>query len=215
MGEFWDLLLHTDEFILTLARRNEWVAFSVVALIIFLECGIIIFSFLPGDGLLLAAGIIASSGSLHILLIIVLLLLAAVSGFFLNYICGRYFFSMISHHTSWIKKSHLDETRVFFQKHGPSALILARFFPIVRSFSPLLAGLIGMPWRRFMTYNVAGAFLWVNLFVLIGYFAGTIPFVQENFFLLYLILVVITLIPFAAGGIRAWLRRIQGGKSDP
>lgn len=194
--------MHTDEYLIEQAGNHIKLTYLLLFLIVFSESGILLFSFLPGDGLLLAVGIVAATGVLNIWIILGLLLFAAIAGYILNYYTGLYFGNRLLATGKLFRKAHFEKTHQFFEKHGGKALIIGRFFPIVRTFAPFFAGMGKMDKKLFFKDTVIGAVVWIGLFVLLGYFFGDIPIIQQNFFLLYLVLVVITLIPAIWGGIR-------------
>lgn len=208
MSDFWQFLVHTDEYLSVLAGKNVALTYLLLFLIIFSESGILLFSFMPGDGLLLAAGIVAATGVLNIWLVLFLLLTAAITGYGVNYLTGRYFGNWIVSSGRWIiRKEHLDKTHKFFEHHGGKALILGRFFPVVRTFAPFLAGMGEMEIKTFFKDTVIGAVLWICFGVLIGYFSSNIPFVQQNFLLLYLLLFALTLVPLVWGSVWVFLKK--------
>ncbi len=207
MSEFWEFLIHTDEYLLELARNNVNLTYLLLFCIIFSESGNLVFSFLPGDGLLLATGIISASGVLNVWLIILFLIIAAVTGYLLNYATGRYFGDRILSKTRWIRKEHLEKTQNFYNRHGGKAIIIGRFFPVIRTFAPFLAGMTKMNPQVFFKDTVNGGIIWIGSFTLVGYFFGEFPFIQQNFFVLYLGLVVLTLIPFIWGGLLILIKK--------
>lgn len=208
MSDFWQFLVHTDEYLSVLAGKNVALTYLLLFLIIFSESGILLFSFMPGDGLLLATGIVAATGVLNIWLVLFLLLTAAITGYGVNYLTGRYFGNWIVSSGRWIiRKEHLDKTHKFFEHHGGKALILGRFFPVVRTFAPFLAGMGEMEIKTFFKDTVIGAVLWICFGVLIGYFSSNIPFVQQNFLLLYLLLFALTLVPLVWGSVWVFLKK--------
>lgn len=199
MGEFIDFFLQTDEYLLELAQNHRNWTYFFIFLIVFCESGILVCAFLPGDGFLLAVGIIAATGALNIHFLIILILIAAIAGYFLNYYFGHYFGKRFIE--DWIKKEHLEKTQLFYDEHGSKAVIIGRFFPYIRTFVPFLAGVAKMDKRDFIKNTVLGAFIWIGSFTLTGYLFGEVSFVRDNFFLLYLGLVVLTLIPLVWKGI--------------
>lgn len=208
MSDFWQFLVHTDEYLSVLAGKNMELTYLLLFLIVFSESGILLFSFMPGDGLLLAAGIVAATGVLNIWVVLFLLLTAAIAGYAVNYLTGRYFGNWIVSSGRWfIRKEHLDKTHKFFERHGGKALILGRFFPVVRTFAPFLAGMGKMEIKTFLKDTVIGAVLWICFGVLIGYFSHNIPFVQQNFLLLYLLLFALTLVPLVWGSVWVFLKK--------
>ncbi|OGO26289.1 MAG: hypothetical protein A2W33_10125 [Chloroflexi bacterium RBG_16_52_11] len=176
-------------------------------LIIFLETGVVITPFLPGDSLLFAAGTFAAMGSLNIYVLLILLSLAAILGDTVNYWIGhsigpRAFNGEIR----FLKKEHLDRTHAFYERHGGKTIILARFIPIIRTFAPFVAGVGAMTYGRFITYNVIGGIAWVVIFTLAGYFFGQVPFVQENFTYVVVAIILISVMPAVFEIIRGRLK---------
>lgn len=186
MMEFFEILTNVDDYILQIAKDNLWLAYGLLFLIIFAESGNPIFSFLPGDGLLLTVGIIASTGVMNVAVVMPLLILAGVLGFYLNYFTGKYAGVKIINGDFRINEEHLNKTNDFFQKHGTKALVISRFFPIVRSVAPFVAGMSMLDFYRFQRDSIIGAAIWVGFFVGAGYVFGNIPLIRENFFLVYL-----------------------------
>jgi membrane-associated protein len=195
---FLHLDVHLAEFV---ATYGVWV-YAVLFAIIFAETGLVVTPFLPGDSLLFAAGAIASTGAMDVRLIIVLLIAAAVLGDAVNYSVGRFFGPRIfraEDHTGTLHKllnrEHLDRAHAFFEKHGGKAIVLARFAPIVRTFVPFVAGAASMSYASFAFYNVTGAIAWVGICVGAGWLFGEIPVVKENFSIVALGIVAVSLLP--------------------
>ncbi len=199
MNEIIELIIHTDDLLLSLVSDNVIKAYIVLFLIIMLETGIILFPFLPGDGLLFSAGVIAAATNLNILVLLPLLIVAAITGNTLNYFIGNLLGTGLRQSGNrYVKKclKPLERTEVYYLKHGNRAIVIGRFFPIIRTFIPFLAGVVKMPFQLFFKYTVIGAVLWITLFLLLGYFLGEIPWVKNNYGLLFLCLIAITLLPF-------------------
>jgi membrane-associated protein len=203
-----DFFLHLDQHLSqAISQYGSW-THLLLFLIVFCETGLVITPFLPGDSLLFAAGTFAALGALDVRLIIVLLIAAAILGDTVNYWVGasigpRAFRGDIR----FLKKEYLDRTHAFYERHGGKTIILARFIPIIRTFAPFVAGVGAMSYGRFLTYNVVGAVLWVGLFVLGGYFFGNIQTVRENFTLVILAIIAISVLPIAIEALRARRRR--------
>lgn len=183
-----DFILHIDVHLAELvADYGVWV-YAILFLILFCETGLVVTPFLPGDSLLFVAGALASleTNDINVHLMVVLMLIAAILGDAVNYTIGRLFGErLFSNPDSKIfRRSYLDKTHAFYEKHGGKTIILARFVPIVRTFAPFVAGMGHMSYRHFALYNVTGALLWVLSFTYAGYFFGTIPMIQENLKLL-------------------------------
>lgn len=202
---FIDLILHLDRHLASLIESYGLWTYLILFLIVFAETGLVVTPILPGDSLLFAAGTFAGLGSLNPLLLFAILSAAAILGDTVNYWVGKY----LGHHfvrdrgRRWIKQQHLDRTHVFFEKYGGKTIILARFVPIVRTFAPFVAGIGTMTYGKFLAYNVIGGLMWVGLFIAAGYFFGSRPFVQDNFSLVVLAIVIISLIPAVVEYLRA------------
>ncbi len=203
-----DLFLHLDQHLGQLISQYGVWTHLILFLIVFCETGLVITPFLPGDSLLFAAGTFAAIGALDLWLIIVLLTIAAIIGDTVNYWIGAYIGPRAFRgDIRFLRKEYLDRTHAFYEKHGGKTIILARFLPILRTFAPFVAGVGAMNYPKFITYNVVGAVLWVGLFVLGGYFFGNITIVRENFTLVILAIIVISVMPLAVEVLRARRRR--------
>lgn len=210
-----DFIVHIDSHLQTLVSEyGTWVN-GILFLIIFCETGLVVLPFLPGDSLLFAAGSLASlQGSQldpHILFIG--LTLAGILGDSTNYWIGKKFGVAVftSRRFRFLKQEHLDKTRAFYLKYGGKTIIIARFIPIVRTFAPFVAGIGTMPYRKFITYNVIGAMLWVGLFVYAGFYFGQLPLIQKNFKLVILAIIVLSITPPV---IEYFKHRLERNKSD-
>jgi membrane-associated protein len=167
-------------------------------LIIFVETGLVFIPFLPGDSLLFAAGAFAAIGSLNIFSLLALLTVAAILGDTCNYWIGHFFGRKIINNPKIpLNENHIKETEKFFSKYGGKTIVIARFVPIVRTFAPFVAGIGSMSYSQFISYNIIGGLVWVLVATLAGYFFGNIPFVQENFSLIILAVIFISVIPMA------------------
>ena len=199
-----DLFLHLDEHLNRIVTQyGVWTHLILVA-IVFAETGLVIAPFLPGDSLLFAAGALAALGSLDPWLLVVLLTGAAIVGDTVNYWVGAWIGPRaFSGNVRFLRKDYLERTHAFYEKHGGKTIILARFVPIIRTFAPFVAGVGAMSYPKFITYNVVGAVLWVGLFVPMGYFFGNMPTVKENFSLVILAIIAISVLPIALEAIRA------------
>jgi membrane-associated protein len=201
--QFVDLFLHLDTHLSqVIAQYGTW-TYLILFLIVFCETGLVITPFLPGDSLLFAAGTFAALGDLDVRLMILLLVVAAIVGDTVNYWVGAAIGPRaFQGNHRFLKKEHLDRTHAFYEKHGGKTIILARFVPIIRTFAPFVAGVGAMSYGRFLTYNVVGAVLWVGLLVLAGFFFGNIPVVRENFTIVILAIVAISVMPIAVETLR-------------
>jgi len=205
MPEFLDLFLHLDETLGTaIAAYGGWI-YAVLFLVIFCETGLVVTPILPGDSLLFAAGAFAAAGSLDPWIIAGLLFAAAVLGDALNYRIGRKVGARAELGKLFgipIRQAYIDKTRRYYEKYGAKTIVLARFIPIVRTFAPFVAGVGAMPYAVFARYNILGAALWVGLFVPAGYFFGNIPVVKENFELVILAIIFVSILPAVVGYFR-------------
>lgn len=189
-----DLFLHLDEYLSQIITNYGAWTYAILFLVIFVETGLVVMPFLPGDSLLFAAGTFAALGSFNVWGLIGLLMVAAVTGDAVNYSIGHYLGDR-AYNIKWIKKEYLEKTHAFFEKHGGKAIFLARFVPIVRTFAPFVAGIGKMSYAYFATYNVVGGATWVLLFTLLGYFFGNIPFVKANFEFVIVAIILISVVP--------------------
>ena len=202
--ELIDFILHVDDHLLEfITNYGIWI-YAILFLIIFVETGLVVMPFLPGDSLLFAAGALAAStGVMDPWVLIPLLFLAAVLGDTLNYHVGKYIgpraFEIESR---FINKKHLIATQHFFEKHGGKTIIFARFVPFARTFAPFIAGAGSMNYKYFLTYNVVGAFLWISSFVILGYLFGNMPIVKDNFTHLIFGIIILSVLPGVIGVIR-------------
>lgn len=192
----FDFILHIDVHLGQIISTYGVITYAILFFIIFMETGLVFTPFLPGDSLLFAAGAFAALGSLHIGWLLLLLFLAAVLGDTANYWIGHFFGKqIIAHPNIPIDEDHIKETQKFYKKHGGKTIILARFIPFIRTFAPFVAGIGTMDYLQFLTFNAIGAAIWVLLATLAGYFFGNIKFVKENFSLVIIGVVLISLIP--------------------
>ena len=180
-------------------------AYGFVALIIFIETGVVFFPFLPGDSLLFAAGFFAHGGGFDIRILLPVVWVAAILGDQCNYMIGHFFGDKIirSGKVKAMTPERIEKSEAFLKKWGNLAIFLGRFFPFIRTFVPFLAGVGRMPWHNFAIFNVLGGITWSSVFILMGYFFGGIPFVQEHFELLIVGIIVVSAIPMIVGLIRA------------
>jgi membrane-associated protein len=199
-----DFFLHLDQHLSqVISQYGGWTHLILFA-IVFCETGLVITPFLPGDSLLFAAGTFAALGALDVRLIVLLLIVAAILGDTVNYWVGAYIGPRaFSGNVRFLRREYLDRTHAFYEKHGGKTIILARFVPIIRTFAPFVAGVGAMSYPKFLTYNVVGAVLWVGLFVLGGYYFGNIRTVRENFTLVILAIIAISVLPIMFEAFRA------------
>ena len=196
----YDILFHTNEAIFALVDKNVWEVYILLFLIIFLETGLIVFPFLPGDGLLFSAGVIAASSNMSIMVLVPILIIAAILGNHFNYYIG----SLIGHRLERSERKlirkyvfpSIVKTREFYHKHGKKSIIIGRFFPVIRTYIPFFAGTVSFDFKVFKKYTVIGSVIWVPFFTLTGYFLGELTWIKDNFELIFLGLIIVTLIPF-------------------
>ena len=194
---------HLDETLLSLVRDYGAWTYGILFLIVFCETGLVVTPILPGDSLLFSAGALAAVGSLDIRALIVILIIAAVAGDAVNYTMGATVASRWLVRSRFVNKEHLARAERFYARHGGKAIVLARFAPFLRTFAPFVAGMARMSYARFAAFNVAGGIAWVAIGCLGGYFFGNIPFVKENFTVVLLGIIFVSLLP----AIAAFLRR--------
>lgn len=210
--EFIDFFLHLDVHLGQIIRDYGLWAYLILFLIIFVETGLVVMPFLPGDSLLFAAGAFAAPqgaepGAFNVYYLIGSLFIAAFLGDTLNYAIGDYFGPKVFRRDyRFLKKEHLEKTRMFYERHGSKTIIFARFIPIIRTFAPFVAGVGNMKYSRFIAYNIIGGFLWVVIFVTAGYFFGNIPAVKKNFTLVIFAIIIVSILPPAFEYLKQKLR---------
>ncbi|MEN9327439.1 MAG: hypothetical protein RI947_247 [Candidatus Parcubacteria bacterium] len=192
-----DLFLNLDEHLGNVIHQFGNFTYVILFFIIFAETGLVIAPFLPGDSLLFVAGTLAGAGQLNILIVYITLLIAAVVGDTVNYWIGHTLGPKVfsKDNSRIFKKEYLEKTREFYAKYGGKAIILARFFPILRTFAPFVAGVGKMHYGTFIAFNFIGGFAWVTLFVFVGYFFGGLEFIQHNFHYAVIAIIGVSLIP--------------------
>jgi len=200
LNHFIDLIefiLHIDKELVKLVAEYGSLVYGILFTIIFLETGLVITPFLPGDSLLFAAGAIAAQGSLKVEYIYVLLVFAAIIGDNVNYWIGRLIGEKIkfSDNARILKKKYITRTHAFYEKYGTTAIIIARFVPIVRTLTPFVAGLGRMTYKKFLPFDVIGGILWVSIFVFGGYLFGNLTLVKDHFSLVVIAIIFLSLLP--------------------
>lgn len=211
MNELIDLFLNVDEHLAEFVQTHGRLVYGLLFAIIFAETGLVVTPFLPGDSLLFAAGALAGTGMLDVRLVIVLLFVASVLGDAVNYSVGRYIGPRVflpegrrGRLERLLNPRHLERTHEFFEKYGGKAVVLARFVPIVRTFIPFVAGAGSMTYSTFAFYNVIGGALWVLICVGAGYLFGAIPVVKDNFELVVVGIVAVSVLPMVIEVLRQW-----------
>ena len=190
-----DFILHVDKYIEIIIDKFGVFSYAILFFIIFLETGLIIMPFLPGDSLLFVAGAFAARGAFNVLLLFVLLGAAAIVGDSVNYFIGKYFGEKAFANSRFFKPEYLEKTKAFYAKHGGKTIIIARFMPIIRTFAPFVAGIGKMNYSRFLAFNVIGGLVWVSLFLFSGYFFGTLPWAEKNLTLIIFIIIFLSILP--------------------
>lgn len=198
MFDLIGIVLHLDTYLSVIIRDYGLWVYLILFLIIFLETGLVVTPFLPGDSLLFVAGALAAAGLLNFAWLFVIFVVAAIIGDTVNYWIGHHFSKRVLEKGKirFVKKEHLDNAYHFYEKHGGKTIILARFVPFIRTFAPFVAGIVRMKYKRFASYNIIGGLVWVAAFLTAGYFFGNIPIVKDN---LGLVVVGIVIISVAAG----------------
>jgi len=190
-------LLALDQTVATLAAQyGAWV-YAILFVVIFAETGLVVCPFLPGDSILFIAGTVVAVADLNVHVLVGVLIIAAVLGDSVNYAVGHYIGpkAFQRQDSRWFKQEYLRRTQAFYDKYGGITIIIGRFVPIIRTFAPFLAGVAGMSYRRFLSYNIVGGCLWIGLLVYAGFLFGNIPWVKNNLSLIVVAIVVVSLIP--------------------
>lgn len=208
-----EFLTHIDEQLHSLINQLGPLTYWILFLIIFAETGLVVIPFLPGDSLLFAAGTLAGAGLLNLSWLMPALIVAAILGDGVNYWIGSRLGAraFARQNSRLFKPEHLAKTEAFFAKYGGKTIIIARFVPIVRTFAPFVAGVGSMSYRRFAFYNVIGALIWVISLTLAGYFFGSFPVVRDNFEIVILGIVAISLLP----GLVELFKHLMGRRRRP
>lgn len=211
LSKFIDLFLHLDKHLdLVIQDYGVW-TYGILFLIILLETGLVVTPILPGDSLLFAAGTFAARGSFDLATLLILLTIAAVVGDAINYSIGHYMGpKVLTGNSRFLKREYLEKTRHFYERYGGKTIILARFVPIVRTFAPFLAGVGKMSYVKFASYNIVGAVLWICACTLAGYFFGNLEVVKNNFTLVVLGIVFVSVLPAAIEFFRSRSRNGAG-----
>ncbi len=201
LGSLWNFFMEIDKNLLSLIAIYGNFIYFILFFIIFLETGLVVTPFLPGDSLIFAVGAAAGAKALNIFILFIVLCSAAILGDSVNYYIGKYL-GLKFFEKRLVNKEYFHKTKKFYEDHGGKTIVLARFIPIIRTFAPFVAGVGKMNYSRFLFYNVIGGILWVSLFLFSGYFFGSLPFVQNNFTFIILIIILVSLIPIFFGIIK-------------
>ena len=208
LQQFIDLILHLDQHLTPLVGQyGPWV-YGILFAIVFMETGFVVTPFLPGDSLLFVAGAVAAAGGMDLAWLMATLAAAALCGDNVNYWFGRFLGPRLFRHerSRWLKRDNLDRTHTFMERHGPKAIVIARFVPLVRTFVPFVCGLGRLTYARFLGFSVLGALLWVGLLVPAGFLFGNLAWVKGNLSAVILLIVALSLLP----GLVEYLRRRRG-----
>lgn len=197
LAQFVDIVLHLDKHLVLLVESYGVWVYAILFAIVFMETGFVVTPFLPGDSLLFVAGAVAAAGGMDVGLVAATLITAALCGDNVNYWIGRFLGPKVFQFegSRWLKQENLDRTHAFMEKHGPKAIIIARFVPVVRTFVPFVCGIGRLTYGRFLGFSVLGALIWVGLLVPAGYFFGNLPVVKNNLTAVILLIVFISVLP--------------------
>ena len=210
--ELIDFIINVDVHLQEFASAHGALIYGLLFLIIFVETGIVVMPFLPGDSLLFAAGALAATGVMDPWALFFLLWFAAVLGDNCNYWVGRTIGQRVYEWDSrWIKREHLAKTQGYFDRHGGKTIVFARFMPIIRTIAPFVAGVGKMPYRRFFLIDVFGGFVWIGSFIALGYGFGNLPVVKDNFMVVIFVIIGLSVMPGVIAAIKA---RQQAGKAS-
>ena len=204
LASAWDIALHLDvrlaDFV---AAHGAWV-YALLFVIVFIETGLVIWPFLPGDSLLFVSGTLAAAGGMDLATVMTVLVCAALTGDNVNYGIGRWIGPRVFHYekSRWFNPGHLARAHAFYERHGGKTIILARFIPVVRTYVPFVAGIGAMPYARYIGFCVLGALIWVLSLCMAGYWFGNIPAVRNNLAIVILLIVLVSISP----GLLAWLK---------
>ncbi|MBU3155929.1 DedA family protein [Clostridium estertheticum] len=194
---FINVIMHIDKYLTLMVQQYGMLTYGVLFLIIFIETGLVITPFLPGDSMLFAAGALAGIGSMNIFTLLIISYLAAILGDTANYFIGKKIGKKIleKEEVRFINKDYLIKAQEFYEKHGSMTIVIARFIPIIRTFAPFVAGIGEMNYSKFVPYNIVGGGLWVSLFLGGGYFFGNLSFVKTHFSYMLVAIIIISLLP--------------------
>lgn len=192
-----DIFLHIDKHLSEIIQNYGLWTYLILFIIVFMETGLVVTPFLPGDSLLFAAGAFAALGAFDIVWLFAILSVAAIGGDTVNYWIGSYIGPKIFHKEKvrFLNKEYLDRTHRFYERYGGKTIIIARFVPIIRTFAPFVAGIGSMTYWKFISYNIIGGIAWILICTLAGYFFGNLPMIRENFSLVIFAIIIISILP--------------------
>lgn len=207
---FYSLLALDQTLAQLAAQYGPWL-YALLFVVIFAETGVVVFPFLPGDSILFISGTVAATAGLDVHVLVLVLTVAAILGDTVNYSVGHYIGPKVFDRpdSRWFKQAHLRRTQEFYDKYGGVTIIIGRFVPIVRTFAPFLAGVAGMTYRRFLSFNVVGAVAWIVSLVYAGYLFGNIPWVKDHLTLIVVGIVAVSLLPAATTFVKEWRGRAR------
>jgi membrane-associated protein len=211
---FIDYFIHLDRYLGALIQHFGGWTYIILFLIIFCETGLIVTPFLPGDSLLFGLGAFAANpylkGPLEVEWLWMILIAASISGDIVNYSVGKFLGPKVFNYESsrFFRKDYLDRTHEFYEKYGGKTIIIGKFMPIIRTFVPFVAGIGRMTYPKFIAFNVTGAFFWISIFLIGGYYFGNFTLVKENFTLVIIAIIIISVMP----GLYEYLRRGRSSK---
>jgi membrane-associated protein len=196
---FADLFIHIDKYLNVVIIQYGALSYLILFSIIFCETGLVVTPFLPGDSFVFAAGALAATGSLKLIYLFIIFCIAAIAGDTANYEIGRIFGKKLEHNENqrFIKKIYIERTQGFFKKYGACTIIISRFIPIVRTFAPFVAGIGFMSYKKFISYNIVGGISWISIFLFGGFFFGNLPFVNNNFGVVIIAIIFLSILPAA------------------
>lgn len=203
-----DIILHLDKYLDHIISLFGLWTYLILFTVIFSETGVIVLSFFPGDSLLFVIGALAASNQLDLLSCMIILSIAAILGDTLNYHIGKFVGPKIftKEESKLFRKKNLIYARDFYEKHGGKTVIIARFMPVIRAFAPFVAGIGIMPYKKFLLYNVIGAISWVVSITSLGFLFGNIPWVKNNFSVVVISIILISILPIIIAELRKKLR---------
>lgn len=198
-----DFILHLDKYLSMIINTYGTWTYALLFIIVFLETGLVITPFLPGDSIIFASGAFAAIGSMNLFSLYILFLAAAILGDTANYTIGRKIGTKaFEKDIKFLNKEYLNKAHSFYEKHGAITIVIARFIPIIRTFAPFVAGIGEMHYTKFISYNMVGGIMWVSLFLFGGYYFGNFPFIKSHFTYVLLAIIFISLIPAVVGIIK-------------
>ncbi|MDF2879808.1 MAG: dedA [Clostridiaceae bacterium] len=198
-----DFILHLDKYLsMIITAYGTW-TYALLFMIVFLETGLVITPFLPGDSIIFASGAFAAIGSMNLFSLYILFLAAAILGDTANYTIGKKIgIKAFEKDIKFLNKEYLNKAHSFYEKHGAITIVIARFIPIIRTFAPFVAGIGEMHYTKFISYNMVGGIAWVSLFLFGGYYFGNFPFIQSHFTYVLVAIIFVSLIPAVVGIIK-------------